>query len=89
MLEYYFITKPVTMIQYSPVADPSMLNTCTVTFIDDGLLRTSTGSASPPSSLTLYVLCSKLTVPTIDVLFVHTIIYYSTNLVKPKIKEII
>ena len=31
----------------SPVAVPSVLNTCTVISVDDGLLRTSTGCAGP------------------------------------------
>ena len=40
---------------YSPVADPSVVNTCTVISSNDGLLRTSTGFIVPASSLTLYV----------------------------------
>ena len=43
------------VLQYSPVAEPSVLVTCTVISVDDGLLRTSTGFVDPPSSLTLYV----------------------------------
>jgi len=37
------------------VADPSVLVTCTVKAVDDGLLRTSVGRAGPVSSSTLYI----------------------------------
>ena len=37
-------------VYYSPVAVPSVLNTCTVISVDDGLLRTSTCCAGPASS---------------------------------------
>ena len=47
----------VKILYYSPIADPSVLVTCTVISVDDGLLRTSTGCAGPTSSLTLYVVC--------------------------------
>jgi len=43
------------MLVYSPVAVMSLLLTCTVISVDDGLLRTSTGYAGPSSSSTLYV----------------------------------
>ena len=43
------------ILQYSPVADPSVVVTCTVISVGDGLLITSTSSAGPASSLTLYV----------------------------------
>jgi len=49
-------------LKYLPVADPSMVNTCTVISVDDELLRTSTGCAGPASSLTLYVDWLNLTV---------------------------
>ena len=39
---------------YIPVAEPSMLVTCTVKLVDNGLLRTSTACASSSCSLTLY-----------------------------------
>jgi len=38
-----------------PFAVTSLLFTCTVISIDDGLLRTSTGCASSSSPLTLYI----------------------------------
>ena len=41
------------MVNCLPVADPSVLNTCTVITLDDGLLRTSTGSTFPLASLTV------------------------------------
>ena len=47
---------------YSPVADPSVLVTSTVKSVDYGLLRTSTGCASPASSSTLYNDWSNITV---------------------------
>jgi len=47
---------------YSPVAVLSLLLTCTVISVDDGLLRTSTGCAGPLSSSTLYVDWLKLIV---------------------------
>ena len=50
------------ILQYSPVADPSVLVTCTVKVIDAGLLRTSTGCAGPAFSLTLYVVSLNITV---------------------------
>jgi len=43
------------MLVYSPVAVMSLLVTCTVISVDDGLLRISTGCASPLFSPTLYV----------------------------------
>ena len=43
------------MLVYSPVAVMSLLLTCTVILVDDGLLRTSTGCAGPASSSILYV----------------------------------
>ena len=46
------------MVKCSPVADPSVLNTCTVKEVDDGLLRTSMGC---DFSTTLYVDCSNVT----------------------------
>ena len=45
----------VNQLQYSPVADPSVLVTVTLNSVDDGLLRTSTGCAGPLPSITLYV----------------------------------
>ena len=48
------------MLAYSPVAVMSLLLTCTVISVDDGLLRTSTGCTGPSSSLTLYVAWLKL-----------------------------
>ena len=42
------------MLQYSPIAVPSVLYTYTVTLLDDDLLRTSTSSTSPTPSPTLY-----------------------------------
>ena len=42
------------ILQYLPVADPSVVVTCTVILVDNGLLTTSTGCAGPASSLTLY-----------------------------------
>ena len=50
------------MLVYSPVAVMSLLLTCTVISVDDGLLRTSTGCAGPSSSSTLYVDWLKLTI---------------------------
>ena len=50
------------MLVYSPVAVMSLLVTCTVILVDDGLLRTSTGCAGPSSSSTLYVDWLKLMV---------------------------
>ena len=49
------------MLVYSPVAVMSLLLTCTVISVDDGLLTTSTGCAGPSSSSTLYVDWLKLT----------------------------
>ena len=40
---------------YVPVADPLVLNTCTLKLMDDGLLRTNNGCADPEFSWTLYV----------------------------------
>ena len=59
------------MVQYSPVADPSVLNACTVISVDDGLLRTSISCADPSSSSTLYVDCPNCIVQTIDKVIVH------------------
>ena len=53
------------MLVYSPVAEMSLLVTCIVISVDDGLLRTSTGCAGPSSSLTLYVDWLKFTVVSI------------------------
>ena len=39
---------------YLPIADPPMTITSTVTSLDDGILRTSTGCTTPSYSLTLY-----------------------------------
>ena len=50
------------ILQYLPVADPSVLVTCTVISVDDGLLITSTGCIGPASSLTLYSDWSNITV---------------------------
>ena len=36
-----------------PVADPSVLNTCRVITVDDGLLRMRAGSDLPSTSLTV------------------------------------
>ena len=62
-LKYDKVT--ISMVQLiladSLVAVPKGSLTCTVISVDDGLLRTSTGCTDPPSSLTLYVDCSKLT----------------------------
>ena len=65
------------MLVYSPVALMSFLLTCTVTSVDDGLLRTSTGCAGPSSSLTLYVDWSKHTVIAVitDIVLAQAIIY--------------
>ena len=49
------------ILQYLPVAEPSVLVTCTVISIFNALLNISTGCTGPASSLTLYVDCSKLT----------------------------
>ena len=49
------------MLVHLPVAVMSLLSTCTVISVDDGLLRTSTGCAGPSSSSTLYVDWLKLT----------------------------
>ena len=49
------------MNKHSPVAVPLVVKTCTITVVDDGLLRTSTGCAGPSSSSTLYVDWLKLT----------------------------
>ena len=43
------------ILEYSPVADPSVLNTCTIIPVDDGLLRTMVDCAGPASSSTLYI----------------------------------
>ena len=50
------------MLVYSPVAVMSLLLTCTIILVDDGLLRTSTGCAGPLFSSTLYVEWLKLIV---------------------------
>ena len=50
------------MVQYSPVADPSVLVTVTIIVIDDGLLRTSTGCAGPAFSITRYIVSLNITV---------------------------
>ena len=42
------------MLVYSPVAVMSLLLTCTVISVDDGLLRASTSSTDLRPSLTLY-----------------------------------
>ena len=55
------------MLVYSPVAVMSLLLTCTVISVDDGLLRTNTGCAGPSSSSTLYVDWLKLTETSIKV----------------------
>lgn len=49
---------------YLPIAELSLFITCTITSVDDGLLRTNTGSAGPSSSLTMYVDWLKDTVAT-------------------------
>ena len=49
---------------YLPIAELSLFITCTMTSVDDGLLRTNTGSAGPSSSLTMYVDLLKDTVAT-------------------------
>ena len=49
------------MLVYSPVAVMSLLLTCTVILVDDGLLRTSTGCVGPSSSSILNVDWLKLT----------------------------
>ena len=54
-------TKLIIESQYSPVADPSMVNTCTETLLDDGLESIST-SCNVSFSLTLYICCSNRTV---------------------------
>ena len=51
----------VTLV-YLPVVVMSLLLTCTVISVDDGLLRTSTGFTGPSSSSTLYADWLKLTV---------------------------
>ena len=38
---------------YLPVADPSMVWTCTITSVYDGLLKTSKGSTDPSPSSTV------------------------------------
>ena len=38
-----------------PVADPSVVNTCTVVEVDDESLRTNSGCTNPLSSSILYV----------------------------------
>ena len=67
------------MLVYSPVAVMSLVSTCTVILVDDGLLRTSTGCAGPSSSLTLYADWLKLTMMTIrmDIIHIHTIKTYA------------
>ena len=49
------------MLQYSPIAVPSVLYAYTVTTLNDDLLRTSTGRISPAPSPTVYVDCSNVT----------------------------
>ena len=58
----YHYNIDIKIIYYSPVADPSLVVTCTVTSVDDGLLRTILSCAGPPSSLTLYVDSLNITV---------------------------
>ena len=57
MLSYsiYHYNIDIKITYYSPVADPSLVVTCTITSVDDGLLRTIVGCAGPPSSAILYV----------------------------------
>lgn len=50
-----------------PVADPSVLSTCTVISLGDGLLRIITISTDPPFSSTLYSDWLKFTVATITI----------------------
>ena len=52
----------IKILQYSPIAVPSVLNTCTEESNDDGLLRTSTGRAGPAPSITLYIVSLNITV---------------------------
>ena len=52
-----------------PVADPSVLNTCTVISVDDGLLRISTGSTDSSLSPTAYDACPKLTVGATELVY--------------------
>ena len=59
------------MLVYSPVAVMSLLLTCTVILVDDGLLRTSTGCAGPPTLSTLY-----FDLPNLTVLATNTTIKY-------------
>ena len=52
----------IVILVYSLVAVTSVSLICTVKAVADGLLRTSSGIAGPPFSLTLYVLSLNLTV---------------------------
>jgi len=54
------------------MADPSVLVTCTVISVDDGLLRTSVGCDRPSFSLTLYVDWLNLTVMAMEENFVQS-----------------
>ena len=49
------VTVPKIVQEHLPRAVILVLNTSTVTSVDDGLLRTSTGCTGPLSSLMLYV----------------------------------
>ena len=61
-ITYHEDHKLYITIQYSPVADPSVLNTSIIISVADGLLRTSEGCTGPPFSLILDVKCVKFTV---------------------------
>ena len=58
----------------------SLLLTCTVISVDDGLLRTSTGCAGPSSSSTLYADWLKLIVMTINQFDKHVLVRSLTKL---------